>query len=314
MIGRLSPFILLLAGLSCAGPSGAFAQAPAPATAIPEVSPPPPPKVLRDVTYKSVNGKDLKLDLYLPEGVDHPVPLILLVHGGGWGAGSKKDYGGAGLEYVKNGYAAAAVDYRLSREAPFPAQIEDVKAAVRWLRAHAGDYNLDAAHFGAMGHSAGGHLVSLLGTSGDLAQFDTGDNLAESSKVQAVVDMAGPEDLAAFFSARGGADRPVALFGGSINQKRDLAVLASPIDHIGPQTPPFLIISGLADTAVGVVQPKLFYVALQKAGVPCMLMLIPGVPHGIALDLPYGKGKLWDSVFYFLDPLLKPGKAPASAT
>ena len=90
------------------------------------------------------------------------------------------------------------------------------------------------------------------------------------------------------------------------------AILSSVVGRLKRR--PFLIISGLADTAVGVVQPKLFYVALQKAGVPCMLMLIPGVPHGIALDLPYGKGKLWDSVFYFLDPLLKPGKAPASAT
>ncbi len=115
-----------------------------------------------------------------------------------------------------------------------------------------------------------------------------------SSKIQAVVDLAGPVDLALYFAPKpGGTGGPIPLFGGTLMGKKNLVALASPVDHIGANTPPFLIMSGLNDAAVGTAQPQLLYAALQQAGIPCQLMLVPGIPHGIDLNLPYGKGKLW---------------------
>jgi acetyl esterase/lipase len=304
---------LFLALLAAGIPVGCFADGPATNAAAPPSSNAPAPTVIKDLTYATINGQALGLDLYLPAGAAQgpPLPLMILVHGGGWGAGKKEDFGGAAREYTKHGYAAASVDYRLWKVAPFPAQITDVKAAVRWLRVHAKDYNLDPDRFGAMGHSAGGHLVALLGTSSDISQFDVGDNLNVSSKVQAVVDMAGPVDLAIYFKPKNPPGGPIGLFGGTYDEKKDLIDLGSPVKHIGANTPPFLIVSGLMDNAVGTVQPQLMAAALGKAGVPFQMMLIPGVPHGIDLKLPYGKGTLWDALYFFLDPILKPAASPS---
>ena len=297
--------VLNTGSLSLTNPSGLTANDMADAVS---------PKLMKDLIYKTVNGEQIKLDLFIPAGATQPTPLVILIHGGGWVGGNKDGFDGDALRWAKRGYAAASVDYRLTDEAQFPAQIEDVKAAVRWLRAHAQEYNFDPNRFAAMGHSAGGHLAALLGTSGDISRFDVGDNLNFSSKVQAVVDMAGPVDLPLFFAPKSGSpSKSIPLFGGTLEDKKDLVILASPIFHIGADTPPFLIISGLNDTAVGTVQPQLMYAALQKAGIPCQLMLIPGVPHGIHLDLPYGKGQLWDAVYYFLDSVLKKKKDNSSS-
>ena len=268
----------------------------------------PPLKILKDIVYKTINGKDLKLDLYFPANATGPFPLILMVHGGGWTADSKADSAGHATMVAEHGYASAAIDYRLKQEAPMPAQIEDVTSAVRWLRAHAAEYHLDPDRFGAMGHSAGGHLVSLLGTSGDEPKFNQGDNAKFSGRVNVVVDLAGPDDLVWMFEHAKGLspDAPIQLLGGSLNQKRDLAILCSPIDHVTPHTPPFLIISGLKDDKVGIEVPKRMYDTLQKAGVKSEIILLPGVTHALPLSTPYKNGTAWDAIFAFIDPILKP--------
>jgi len=145
-----------------------------------------------NLPYVTDGHERQKLDLYLPKA-EKKLPLIIWIHGGAWLAGSKTD--GVPLNYLAEGYAVASINYRLSQHAIFPAQIEDCKAAVRYLRANAQKYNLDPNCFGAWGPSAGGHLVALLGTAGDVNEFDTGKNLAVSSRVQAVVDYFGPTDL-----------------------------------------------------------------------------------------------------------------------
>ena len=150
-------------------------------------------KALRNLEYARVGDKKLLLDLYLPEKPQGPLPLVIWIHGGAWLGGDKADCPARRL--VQRGYAVASVNYRLSNEAIFPAQIKDCKAAVRWLRAHTAEYGLDAGHFGVWGASAGGHLVALLGTSGDTKDFDKGENLGVSSRVQAVCDWFGPTDL-----------------------------------------------------------------------------------------------------------------------
>src|SRR5262245_50032586 len=156
---------------------------------------PPGVKALRDIEYAKVGDISLKLDLYLPEPRPAaPVPLVVWVHGGAWQAGSKDQTPAVPL--VRRGLAVASVGYRLSQVARFPAQIEDCKAAVRWLRAHAAEHAIDGRHIGAWGSSAGGHLVALLGTSGDVDELEgEAGNLDQSSRVQVVVDWFGPTDF-----------------------------------------------------------------------------------------------------------------------
>ena len=145
----------------------------------------------RDLVYARAGAKDLLLDLYLPEGAPRPLPLVVWIHGGGWRNGAKEQTPARRL--VERGYAVASINYRLSGEAIFPAQIHDCKAAVRWLRANAAKYGLDAGRVAAWGSSAGGHLVALLGTSGGIMELEGGlGNADQSSRVQAVVDFFGP--------------------------------------------------------------------------------------------------------------------------
>jgi len=144
----------------------------------------PAPRALRDLAYVSHGHERQKLDLYLPH-TGGAAPVIVYIHGGGWRQGSK-DSRLVPAQYTQQGYAVASLDYRLSGDATFPAQIEDCKAAVRWLRAHADEYKLDTDHFAAWGESAGAHLAAQLGTTGQIDTFDKGENLRVSSQVQAV--------------------------------------------------------------------------------------------------------------------------------
>src|SRR5262249_12029455 len=148
-------------------------------------------RIERDATYAKV-GKDreLKLDLYVPEKAEGKLPLVVWIHGGGWRGGTKTGTPAGGLAMA--GFVVASVEYRLSGEAQFPAQIEDCKAAIRWLRANAEKHHIDPHRVGVWGGSAGGHLVALLGTAGDQKTWDVGENTDQSSRVQAVCDYFGP--------------------------------------------------------------------------------------------------------------------------
>src|SRR5687767_6141662 len=152
-------------------------------------APPKPPEgttVYRDLPYATTGHERQKLDLYLPkEGKN--LPLIIWVHGGAFLTGSKEGLRQNQIDFLAMGYAVASINYRLSQHAIFPAQIEDCKAAVRWLRVHAKKYRLDPAKFGVWGSSAGGHLVSLLGVTGDVTDFEVGSHLEHSSAVQCVM-------------------------------------------------------------------------------------------------------------------------------
>jgi len=243
--------------------------------------------VLRDVAYVTNGHERQKLDLFIPPGATNPLPLIIWVHGGAWKAGSKE--GCPALRFVARGYAVASVNYRLSQHAIFPAQIEDCKAAVRWLRSHAKEHGLDPDRFAAWGASAGGHLVALLGTCGDVQSFDVGENLKESSRVQAVVDFFGPVDFTQMskFPASNApfdhdaADSPESLLiGGAVQQNQELAAKASPLSYISKDDPPFLIMHGNKDNLVPYQQSETLRDALQKAGVPVTLRIIAGAGHG----------------------------------
>jgi acetyl esterase/lipase len=245
-------------------------------------------KLLPDIEYARVGGKQLRFDLYFPEQTETPMPLIIHVHGGGWSAGTFKSF--PKQPFLSAGYALASVQYRLSGEATFPATIQDVKAAVRWLRANAAKYKLDPDRFGAWGPSAGGHLVALLGTSGGAKEFEVGENLDISSKVQAVCDWFGPTDFltigeqlakAGYKFDHDSATSPIGrLIGGPVQQNKEKCKQASPLTYITKDAPPFLILHGDKDSLVPVAQSRELEAALNKVGVEVNLLVLPGAGHG----------------------------------
>lgn len=238
----------------------------------------------RNVEYGKQHERQ-KLDVYVPKG-DGPFPLVVWVHGGGWEGGSK-DGGNPTLALLGQGYAVASVNYRLSQHAVFPAQIHDVKAAVRFLRANAKKYKFDPDRVGAVGASAGGHLVALLGTSGDVPDLD-GDvgTKGVSSKVSCVLDFFGPTDLAKL-SPGAATNNPITrLLGGTTGEKADLAAKANPITFASKGDAPTLIVHGDKDTLVPLSQSELLNEALKKAGVESTLKVVPGAGHGTGVFTP----------------------------
>ena len=266
--------------------------------------------IQRDLVYKRVNGAVLTLDLYCPEKVSGPLPVIVWIHPGGWNRGRKERCPAVTL--VQDGYAVASIDYRLTTTAPFPAQIEDCKAAVRWLRANASTYHLDPDHIGVWGHSAGGHLAALLGTSGGVRELEgTGDNMSYSSRVQAVCVVSGPGDLLQLYRAATGPSgteinpkvKPAleALIGVPVEENKTKAMAASPITYVSKDDPPFLIIHGEIDSTVPVSQAESFAAALKAAGVETTLEIAPGRGHGA------GGPKFQPMIKAFFDKYLKKG-------
>ncbi|MDD5265172.1 MAG: alpha/beta hydrolase [Candidatus Bipolaricaulis sp.] len=244
-------------------------------------------ETLHDIEYAVVDGISLALDLVLPDAPSaRPAPVVVYIHGGAWISGDKDP--SRASEVLGPRYAVASVNYRLAQQAPFPAQIHDCKAAVRWLRAHAAIYGIDPHRIGAWGPSAGGHLAALLGTSDGIAELEgtVGDSIGVSSRVQAVCDSFGPIDLVTLVDPTGDVDvgaaySPVGrLLGGPRDEHTELARLASPITHIDETDPPFLILHGDADDVVPYSQSVAFHQALAAAGVDASLYLVGRGAHG----------------------------------
>jgi len=246
--------------------------------------------VEKDIVYGDAGNRPLRLDLYRPVEGDGPWPVILWIHGGAWRQGSKDPPNLQAVDMVKEGYAVASVGYRLTDEAIFPAQIFDCKAAVRWVRAKGRDYGLDAERLGVWGSSAGGHLVSLLGTSGDVPELEGHcGHPGFGTRVQAVCDWFGPSDLIQMgrFPSHMDHDAPDSpesqLLGGPVQEMAEAATLANPITYIYGDEPPFLIMHGDADMTVPCSQSLLLHQALTTAGVESTLHLLPGGGHGGAV-------------------------------
>ena len=241
-------------------------------------------RVVNDVEYAMVDGHSLKLDLHLPESKQ--APLVVWVHGGAWRAGSKADMPLGGL--VDQGYAIASVDYRLSVLAPFPAMIHDIKAAIRFLRAHSADLGYDASRIAVAGSSAGGHLAALVGVTNGVKTLEgtVGANLDQSSDVQAAISLFGASNLMTILSQskpQGLKMRVPALqllLDGQPEEKPALAKLASPVEHLDAQDPPLLLIHGDADPQMPPEQSRELAAAAKKAAIPVRLEIIPGAVHG----------------------------------
>jgi acetyl esterase/lipase len=242
-----------------------------------------------DVAYVANGHPRQTLDLYLPQ-IEGKRPLIIWIHGGAFRMGSKADE--VPRAYLADGYAIASINYRLSQHALFPAQIEDCKAAVRWLRANAAHFQLDPQRFAAWGPSAGGHLAAMLGTTGSVREYDVGEHLDVSSAVQAVVDHFGPTDFLHMDAHRlpngmvhDPADSPESqLVGGPIQQYPERVARANPITYVTNTAPPFLVIHGDHDPLVPYHQSQILVAALQAAGVPVTFYTVIGGQHGNFTD------------------------------
>jgi acetyl esterase/lipase len=237
-----------------------------------------------DIVYATVNGYPLHAQLSYPKNPTGLLPAIMQIHGGGWIGGSYK-FDTAGM--ARHGYFAISIEYRLDNVAKWPAQIEDCKLAVRWLRAHAAQYHVDPKRIGVFGSSAGGHLVACLATMADQTQYDVGDYPGVSSAVQAVVDFFGPTDF-----IRAAQYEPIAislvegLLGVPYAQDPAAWKGASPVFYVKAGDPPVLIVQGTADTLVLPEQSIEFAKALKKAGVEHQLILVKNAGHGFRPNPP----------------------------
>lgn len=261
-----------------------------------------------DIVYATIGDLDLQLDLHKPANVANP-PLIVWVHGGAWRAGSKKEMPLTGL--INAGYAVASVDYRLSTQAPFPAQTHDIKAAIRFLRAKQSDLGIDARRIIISGASAGAHLAALVGVTNGHRELEgaVGKHLDQSSDVQAIVSFFGMSNLTTILAQSTPAGLKVRvpalqlLFEGQPEEKPELARLASPVFHIDANDPPLLLIHGDQDPQAPINQSHELQGRYEAANRTCEMVVIHEGKHGGA---EFFDAKRIAIVKVFLDKHLAP--------
>jgi acetyl esterase/lipase len=267
------------------------------------------------IEFASPDGAPLLMDLRVPQTSGlHPV--ILYLHSGAWVTGNR--FGGPAVRQATRGYAVASIEYRLAPANIWPAQIEDAKAAVRWLRANAARFQLDPNRIAVFGTSAGGHIGAVLGTSGGVASLEglALGNAQFSSRVQAVVDLYGPTDLLKLDEQKlpciplnGNAAYlpPSLLIGCPIQECQEKTRAANPMSYVTPDDPPFLIMHGLLDCLVPYKQSVDLQQSLEAAGVDSRLILIPNGEHG---GRAFDDAKYTTMIDAFLDRTLRAPRAP----
>ncbi|MDO4179538.1 MAG: alpha/beta hydrolase [Phascolarctobacterium sp.] len=259
-------------------------------------------KYISNVVYEQVPSRGfanvpMKMDVMVPD-VKEKAPAIVFVTGGGFINANKDNYLQQRMFMANNGYVVASIEYRVAPTATFPQPLEDVKAAIRYLRANATKFNVDAEHIGLFGGSAGGYLVGIAGTTNGLTQFDKGENLEVSSEVQAVVDIYGISDLTRIgmdYDAENqkrhtspGATEALWVLGspvfggvdGGILNNPEKVKAAQPINYITKKTPPYLIMAGTDDKVVSPSQSNILYDALKAKGVDATLYKVKNAAHG----------------------------------
>jgi acetyl esterase/lipase len=280
-------------------------------------------------TASDGSTRNLQIELLVPSGTPEPVPVVVWIHGGGWFQGSRLPIPTGVSDLCSRGYAVASIDYRLTADAIWPAQIHDVKGAVRWLRSHADQYGLDPDRIAAWGESAGGQLAAMLGVSGGLGTVSIGSvtvdlegamggNLGQSSRVQAVVDWYGQSDLLQmrFYPAttlhdpQGSPESK--LVGGPIQKNPERTATASPVSFASPDDPPFLPMHGTIDPLIPFNQSELLADALRASGVPVSFVPVPNAGHG---GSTFFTPASFQTVYQFLDArLLNLGPATVRVT
>lgn len=281
-------------------------------------------KLISNVTYEQVpmrgyENVDMKMDIMVPQ-VNAQMPAIVFITGGGFINANKDNYIQERLRLAEAGYVTASIQYRVAPTVQFPAPLEDVKSAVRYLRAHADKYRIDSERIGVFGGSAGGYLAAMAGTTNGTKQFDVGEYLDQSSDVQAVVDLYGVSDLntigadydAATQKAHRSAGATEALwingspvFGGTdggVAANPEGAKAANPMTYISPKTPPFLLMHGDKDVLVSPSQTEVLHRALVAHGIESTRYVVHGAAHG---GVYWVQPEVLDKVIAFFDQTLK---------
>jgi acetyl esterase/lipase len=237
------------------------------------------------IIFAEPGGESLRLNLARPALGDGPFPAVICIHGGGFSGGRREDYDDLCRKFARRGYAAVTIDYRLAPKHRWPAQIHDVKAAVRWVRAHAREYGIDPEKIGAMGASAGGHLAQFLGVTNDVREFD-GDAAkdAPSSRVACIAAWAQASDFTREYGVwKGAAEAFRGFLGAELTaDSRKAHVRASPLFWVTPNAAPSLLVHGTADKDVLFAQSAWIYERLVSAEVDAELVPIEGGGHGLA--------------------------------
>jgi len=269
-VGRRGAVVLLLAmGVAWWAPSAVEAQ-----TA----------REFKDVVYATVDGQAMGLDLYMPAGVANP-PLLVWVHGGAWSRGTKAQ---VPSQFVENGIATASLDFRQTTEAPFPANVHDIKAAIRFLRAKASDYGYRTDRIAISGASSGAHLAALVGVTNGHEKLEgtIGDHMNQSSDVQAIVSYFGASNLTTILAQSTpfglNVRQPAlqGLLGALPDEAKELAELASPVFHVDAGDPPLLLLHGDLDPQMPINQSHELNGAYQKAGLDSYFDVVHGARHG----------------------------------
>ncbi len=258
--------ILVVAGLS---------------TAAAQQGPPEGVEFTRDVVYGTGGGEELKLNLSRPKGAAGPLPCVVVIHGGGWAGGNRTVHDVHTWTFAQRGYVSATVGYRLVPKALFPAQVEDVKCAVRFLRANAAKYGIDPRRIGAIGFSAGAHLSMMLGVMGKEDGLEgEGGHADQPSQVNAVVAYFGPTDFVSFEFPQASKGIVEKFIGGPREEKREAYRKASPVTYVSPGDAPTLLFQGTKDPLVPHTQAFAMVEALTAAGVPGRADVMVGAGHG----------------------------------
>jgi acetyl esterase/lipase len=231
---------------------------------------PPGVEMISDVVYAHPGGRDLKLDLFVPQSGAGPFAAVVYLHGGGWRSGSRRQFHGYAAQMATSGFVGVTIDYRLSQEAQYPAAVEDCRAAIHWIRANSAKYNVDPERIGVAGQSAGGHLAALLGVTADTAL-----------QVRAVAAFNPVLDLAAAAQSNPGeaVSAITSFLGVSYADNPDLWNEASPLAHVSENSAPMLLLHGTADAVVPYAQSVAMFDALKKAGVAAELYSVEGKGH-----------------------------------
>jgi acetyl esterase/lipase len=278
-------------------------------------------KSWKDVDYVGDGIIGHKLDVFLPKSGNAPFPVIVCIYGSAFFSNNSKAAtfsGGLGQRLLKEGFAVVSINHRSSNDAKFPAQIQDVKAAIRFIRANSQAYSLDNSFMGITGWSSGGHLSALTGTTnttkkeriGDLdidIEGDLGKFTNTSSRISAVVDWFGPTDFLIMDSCgsqmkHNDAKSPESsLIGGAIQENKDKVALVNPISYVNKNNPPFLIFHGDKDVLVPHCQSERLYAKLQQEGVQSELVIIPGGGHGPGVLIE----KYYDKMIVFFKDQVK---------
>jgi len=253
-----------------------------------------------DIDYVGDGIIGHKLDVFLPNTGEGPFPVVVTIYGSAWFSNSSKANcfkDNFGQTLLANGFAVVSINHRSSKDAIWPAQIHDVKAAIRFIRANAESFSLDTSFIGITGYSSGGHLSSMAGVTSNIEntkvdgleidlEGNLGEHLDQQSDVTAVVDWFGPTDFlimdscGSSFSHDEAASPESTLIGGPIQDNREKTELANPVSYVNSKTPPFLIFHGNKDPLVPHCQSEAFYEVLSENNVPSELVIIDGGEHG----------------------------------